>query len=648
MKFNIFKKGFSLTELLIVLVIIAVLFAALAPIMTKRKQGDASANEPVWSFVTNAKDAFFDPGAEKLTSAAYFGFNPSSISDYKPYAKVYLRAKSGQNHIQFRYGDNYGNLTGLFSMDDNNNIITSTRPSDTNNFSSRGARNTVAGAFAYTKWTGNNDMIAIGASSAASPKNATSGNIAVGANSAQYLTGSNNIFLGANTGRTTSALSDTVAVGGRVLSLDESSGKSNVFIGYGVATSGFRSVDAEKNTIVASTMYGTTAHNNTIIGYKVYDANFGISHDITAVGYNSCNSINMTNALISRTSTEGPKTCIGVDSADNYGNGTGTPGVSSKSQEWSFDPFDHVFIGGKPYQFNGRSVLEVHNMDSSQAPTSTYANPRLGPTVVLNSHLVVRGNLFFPEVSSGDLVAHESAISGVSDKTEQGRDRCGKECLGVFQRRKYRDKKKCYSFNKFFQALGNFLVGYVLGGVIMGTFAAMNDWFFGDPSDYKRGRDPISGSVMLFTSGKGCTNNHGYYPNQTTYCPNLGLSDIRLKENITENTDALDKIMYVMPYNYTYKNDTAKIPQVGVIAQDLKVYLPDSVKADENGYLSIKWDGIFYATINSLKKIDKQITLMEDDVSELETASAEISKKQKSTQKRIDELNKRIVKLENK
>ena len=59
------KRAFSLTELLIVLVILAVLFAATMPIVTKRKMstGDLS-SESVWNYVSADinKTSYYAPG----------------------------------------------------------------------------------------------------------------------------------------------------------------------------------------------------------------------------------------------------------------------------------------------------------------------------------------------------------------------------------------------------------------------------------------------------------------------------------------------------------------------------------------------------------------------------------------------------------
>ena len=74
------NKAFSLTELLIVIVIIAVLFAAIAPIITKRQVSETHMSESIWNFVTgdSERDAYFDPGVETWTSSVYMGMIPTS------------------------------------------------------------------------------------------------------------------------------------------------------------------------------------------------------------------------------------------------------------------------------------------------------------------------------------------------------------------------------------------------------------------------------------------------------------------------------------------------------------------------------------------------------------------------------------------
>ena len=102
-------------------------------------------------------------------------------------------------------------------------------------------------------------------------------------------------------------------------------------------------------------------------------------------------------------------------------------------------------------------------------------------------------------------------------------------------------------------------------------------------------------------------------------------SDRRLKYVGKESHSGLDKIRELKVYNYTYKKDKSKTPHVGVIAQDLQKIFPDAVKKAKNGFLTIRMEDMFYAMINAIKELDL---------------------KYQAQEKRINELEKRIEKLE--
>ena len=102
-------------------------------------------------------------------------------------------------------------------------------------------------------------------------------------------------------------------------------------------------------------------------------------------------------------------------------------------------------------------------------------------------------------------------------------------------------------------------------------------------------------------------------------------SDRRLKYVGKENKSGLDKIRQLKIFNYTYKKDTTKTPHVGVIAQDLQKVFPNAVKKGAEGFLTIRMEDMFYAVINAIKELDA---------------------KYQAQEKRINELEKRIEKLE--
>ena len=103
------------------------------------------------------------------------------------------------------------------------------------------------------------------------------------------------------------------------------------------------------------------------------------------------------------------------------------------------------------------------------------------------------------------------------------------------------------------------------------------------------------------------------------------ISDRRLKYVGKESTTGLDKVRQLKVFNFTYKKDTTKTPHVGVIAQDLQKVFPNAVQKGTDGFLTIRMEDMFYAVINAIKELDA---------------------KYQAQEKRINELEKRIEKLE--
>ena len=102
-----------------------------------------------------------------------------------------------------------------------------------------------------------------------------------------------------------------------------------------------------------------------------------------------------------------------------------------------------------------------------------------------------------------------------------------------------------------------------------------------------------------------------YYYNEYRY------SDRRLKYVGKESTSGLEKIKQLKVFNYTFKKDEKKTPHVGVIAQDLQKVFPDAVKKGVDGFLTIRFEDMFFAMINAIKELDARITALENENQEL-------------------------------
>ncbi len=659
MKLNINKRAFSLTELMIVLVIIAVLFAAMAPIMTKRHSGATPSDLSVWRFVNDdaGRDAYFDGQMPKEASTAYIGIDTTRLpsGDRTPYSKVILRANANQSFIHFRYGSDRGIQAGIFGMNNQGSLVSGTPPVF---ISSGGANNTFAGAgvvqFGASSNSGN---VGIGSYALQGNVDCRSSNncakanmnVAVGNNSGQNYKQSltSNVFLGSNSGMGTN-ISDTVVAGTSALGMLDSKGEGNVYAGTYVASSGFNTDKSNGNTILGS-MYSGNKGDNTIIGYNTYLAHYNNSSPtidylnaskMTAVGYHACSGVGAGSI----------DTCIGYESAQHTGSGT--------QELFINDGGEHIYIGGTPNGFGGRSVLEVHNFVPPSHSKSV--KPDIGPTVIMNSHLVVRGNVIFP---TKDGVLRPHALAGTYSYKRSGKENARDDCCrygGVFGRRHWMDPSNCgWSFwGKVglaildYATLGNSILGANILGAITGL---SNSWFgpwtalFGEKNK-ERPKDPISFSGAIFEDAPSCygddDNSHINYPTSNSNCPDLQLSDARLKENITENADSIEKLLLIMPYNYTFKADKDRTPQVGVIAQDLQKYSPNSVSEGDDGYLQIRWDEMFYVTINSIKSLNTKLSEISKSVDKMQADVYVVTKEQNNVQRRVTALNKRVSKLE--
>lgn len=593
------KQAFSLTELLIVLVVIAILFAAMAPIVTKRRNGADIANENVWNYVNDddQMDAFYDPGMRTWTSTAVFGFTPSKLES--PYAKTIIKAKPKQRMIQFRYGSGSGISTGSLFLDDKNNIyLTSNNDKLVNVDKSKST--TAAGLGALSNRSDVTYSVALGSDAFKGDKDTSTTNDtiinAIGSASSKNLKGvSTTTAIGALSNQSRINPVYTVAIGGQSLASFDYHPQKSVYVGYSTGAGEKNTSDVAYNTILGSSYPGGEGSNsNTILGYNSYTNGYEAAKHVTAVGAYTCNSIKG----VKSDSANAGRTCIGYGSGREYNN---TPDAFTQ------DDYDRVFLGGTPLGgFNGRGVVEVHNINTSYTALmdDEAGNKESLPSnsVVMNSNIVVRGGLY--TYSPRKLVGHRPI--GIDPAWTNTFVCNGDYYLSVSGKRGYHCNPGAN---------------------------------FGSPGEK---------SESFFEAGNTC-GGLDKYPTGTSGCPNLKTtSDRRLKDNISENNSGLKEILTLKPYEYIFKSDKKKTPQVGVIAQDLQKVFPNSVHQSEDGYLHIRWDEMFYAMINAIKTLDKKVVQIASDITGMESDVKQLKSSHSKIQKQIASLNERATKLERK
>ena len=264
--------AFTLAEMMVVMLIVSIVLAAMAPVMTTKNKVD---NSSPWRYSpANSSDAYFGAGE---AMRAFIGQVNGEDTDL---GKLIINNNAtGNSHILFKsnndiLGDLYLNGTSL---------ILGSRPSNSTN-ATYGANNISIGPnnWSSTGVAGNSN-ITIGDNSMQALTTGVS-NIGIGTTLNAVTTGSNNVAVGDNSLKNSNG-SFNVAVGANAY--QQGTGGSNVIIG-GDAMSKY----SGNNNVVMGTqaMYYGSGSNNVAIGTN---ANYNGTNSeatyegTTAVGHNA-------------------------------------------------------------------------------------------------------------------------------------------------------------------------------------------------------------------------------------------------------------------------------------------------------------------------------------------------------------------------
>lgn len=569
MKLRNLKRGYTLAEIMIVLLVLTIIFAAFAPLFTKRSMTANKTAMAVWRKSDSTTiDAYTYPGDSNLPGQMFFGITPIDKNaveqDFLPLSKLVIRANTMggklQRHIQFRYGrtnaEDGGQFAGSWAVF-NNNMLLGGSYDNVITDNTIGARGNVAiGYGALDKIDNNKNNVAIGYyalnklyNEADDSSHSASKNVAVGSEAGgALLGGKNNTFVGAYAGHDTTESYENTYIG-YMAGYSNGNGKKNTFIGSNAGrNAGNNNIAIGYNTLISfgnTTSSGIPSYGNIAIGTNALQK-LEQGYNNVALGYGACSEIVKSSN----------KTCIGYNSgphADSSAEGV-TGAISSG------DETIRTYIGSQPTNYGGDAILEIHNMKSENDGiiTHNYGGNPSNTTTVINGNLIVRGRPYF---TSGDTLYHF---------TEN-------------------DNGDAYGINR----------------VDCSTNSSCN---------------------KLNTASS---------------------SDRRLKNISTRNKSGLAEINKLKIYNFTFKNDKNKFPQIGVMAQDLQKVFPNSVFKGEDGYLRIKWDEMFYAAINAIKELDKKLIALVNRTTKVETQISKLEKENVILKSQVDNLTIRVNRLKN-
>ena len=98
-------------------------------------------------------------------------------------------------------------------------------------------------------------------------------------------------------------------------------------------------------------------------------------------------------------------------------------------------------------------------------------------------------------------------------------------------------------------------------------------------------------------------------------------SDMRLKQNITQIANSLQKLQSIRGIEYRWKNKTRynNETNIGLIAQDVEQVFPQAVFEDENGYKSVSYSKMVAPLIEAVKEQQKEIEQLKKQVKSLQS-----------------------------
>ena len=85
------------------------------------------------------------------------------------------------------------------------------------------------------------------------------------------------------------------------------------------------------------------------------------------------------------------------------------------------------------------------------------------------------------------------------------------------------------------------------------------------------------------------------------------LSDARLKSNVVEETNLLERISQLRAVTYNFRDNTSR--ELGIIAQELQPYFPELVSTTE-GYFGVTYDRIGVIALGGVKELNSKTSLL--------------------------------------
>ena len=681
------NKGFSaftLAEMMVVMLIMSIVLAAMAPVMTTKNKVD---NSSPWKYSpNNSSDAYFGQGA---SMRAMIGQLNGEDTDN---GKLIINSLgSSFSHILFKNGNT---ILGDLYMSGNNLILGQRNGSSTSlgqnninigpkNWPSTditGQSNIIIGDNAMTHLSSGSNNIGLGTTLTALTTG--TGNVTIGDNSLiSVTTGDGNIGLGNEANPAITTASKTIAIGTNSVA----SSIGAIAIGSNLTSSEAHgaALDAAQARVMNSIAIGNNAtsgasngagQNSIAIGNqaKANSTSDSGTSGIAIGAYSNAggHSVALGTSALKSNTTGSDNIAVGTSALKSNTTGSGNTAIGENTLYSNTRGDDNIAIGKNAlYQSDtgggniaiGYQAMYYQN-DINYGNTAVGYQAMVGTNRASNYHNTAIGYRALNRAGNSAKNAGQNTAVGSgaleNNVTGFGNTAIGANALNTGRQGYYNtglgyyacanvtgSNKTCIGASSgpsYSAALGQgtektIFLGdadttvYIPGNLVVGKRAFIGA-SLGD-SGTKR-------NCLFYNSERGWHGVYGYKNSgdrDSWYFDmndmingrmwgdfRLGftlknyISDRRLKYVGTNNNDGLDKIKQLKVFNYVYKKDTTKTPHVGVIAQDLQKVFPNAVKKGKDGFLTIRMEDMFYAVINAIKELDAKYQAQEKRINELE------------------------------
>ncbi len=628
-------QGFSLMEMMIVLLIVAIIAAASAPMVTKRLTRNAGTGDSPWVFTGLQDDIAYNLGGED-NATVIIGANrlPDSLEGI---TRLFIDSGDNASHIAFGNGEA---IPIQWTMDPEGRIGVSDTPRIPDNSVAFGTNQEIV--------QNGNSIIAIGNNLTARGNNATIIGTSVEASGASTVIGSNipraardSVLIGRDIDVTDGA--EFIAIGNNI---DSYLSHNSIAIGIG---------DNDGAIVDGPTRVNVNGDNSIAIGAVDVGSNFGADNSIAiggpadaqnrnrALGDN-CISMGVGTKARSNWSTAiGYKATaggVGVVGQPTVGTAALAVGAETKAEgSNSMAVGRHASAGGNYSIAIGNyasASMERSIAIGSSSENMYYKNASASgnSSIALGFDSTANGNYSIAIGSDTEATKYNSVAIGTGAKSKEE----NQIVLGIPDSTVYIPGKLVVGGSVVLNNDNSYATTKVRVPNIHNKTALVT------LSSEKVGAGPFVGLTPAYDGG-GLANILEQIKEQAGKAQQQ--SDRRLKNVGDKYTAGLAELKKLDFFHYTFKDDKDKTPRVGVIAQDLEKVFPDAVTKGEDGYLRIRWEDMFYAVMNAVKELDNKITEIVQNITDINAKIEAQNKTIQEQQKTIDEL-KAIVKEQQK